>query len=248
MVDYSTLEVHPATVKLFSKLYRRLGRLKYGALYRKAFGQPVILTDGETSLVSYYRDGKLDYQAYKAVQQAGNAHKINLVSASESALAELARELLQTGFRPEFILCHGTRNGAEQRFFKASFPGCCIVGTEISDTATQFPDTIQWDFHEVKPEWVGKVDLLYSNSWDHSYDPKKLFAAWGSCISPDGIMAIEHTVGHLPEKRAVLDPFGATVQGLVRVVEENSRLRLHRIFENSDKTKERKFVLFKSPN
>lgn len=231
-------------MKLFSKIYRRFGRLKYNALYKRALGSPEMQGDGETSLVSYYRDGKLDYETYKAVQQAGNIHKINLVSASETALGELAADLVAHNFKPRFILCHGTRNGAEQRFFRSHFPQARIIGTEISDTATQFPDTIQWDFHEVKPEWVGAVDLIYSNSWDHSYDPKVLFAAWGRCISAGGLMAIEHTTGHLPQKRAVLDPFGATVQGLIRIVEEASELRHNRTVHSSDTAKERKFVLF----
>ena len=26
-------------------------------------------------------------------------------------------------------------------------------------------------FPEVKPEWIGKADFIYSNSFDHSYDP-----------------------------------------------------------------------------
>ncbi|MEJ0015745.1 MAG: hypothetical protein WDN25_04115 [Acetobacteraceae bacterium] len=50
-----------------------------------------------------------------------------------------------------------------------------MLGTEISDTATQSSTTIQWDFHEVKPEWLNSVDFIYSVSWDHRYDPVKLF-------------------------------------------------------------------------
>lgn len=232
-------------MKILSKLYRRVGRMKYNALYNKAFGKPEVTGDGEVALLSYCRDGKLDYQTYKAVQQAGNIHKLKLVSASEAALGELAQELIGRGFEPHFILCHGTRNGAEQRFLRSHFPAARILGTEISSTATQFADTIEWDFHQVKPEWLGAVDLMYSNSWDHSYDPAKLFAAWGQCISDCGIMAIEHTNGHLPHKRAVLDPFGATLDGLVRVVEANSGLVLDRVVASSDSAKARKFALFR---
>jgi hypothetical protein len=232
--------------RLFDKLYRRIGRMKYKGLYVKSLGAPVVATDGETSLVSYYRDGKLDYATYKAVQQAGNLHKINLVSANEAALVQLAtavEELTDV----KFILCHGTRNGAEQRYFRSVFPKAMIIGTEISDTALQFPDTIQWDFHEVKPEWIGRVDLLYSNSWDHTYDPKTLFGAWGRCISPQGVMALEHTQGHMPDRRAVLDPFGATVEGLEKTVCDNSSLQFVSILKSSDFAKDRKFLLFRQP-
>jgi type VI protein secretion system component Hcp len=234
-------------VKIFNKLYRRLGRLKYKSIYSKKLGALRFTADKETSLVSYYRDGKLDYETYKAVQQAGNIHKLTLVSANEAAIVELAlvaREKAQINF----VLCHGTRNGAEQRYFKSVLTDARVLGTEISDTASQFENTIQWDFHEVKPEWRGAVDLLYSNSWDHTYDPNKLFATWGSCISPNGIMALEHTVGHLPDKRAALDPFGATIDGLVALVERVSDLRFIQTLDSHDVAKSRKFVIFARSN
>ena len=36
-----------------------------------------------------------------------------------------------------------------------------MIDTEISETAEQFPNTIQWDFHKVKPEWLSSVDFIY---------------------------------------------------------------------------------------
>ena len=50
----------------------------------------------------------------------------------------------------KFGLCHGTRTGKEQEWFR-KYLSCDVVGTEISETATQFPFTIQWDFHKSKP-------------------------------------------------------------------------------------------------
>jgi hypothetical protein len=48
--------------------------------------------------------------------------------------------------------------------------GCASIWAARSShgdlgTATQFPHTIQWD-PEVKPEWIGKADFIYSNSFD----------------------------------------------------------------------------------
>ncbi|MBK6621188.1 MAG: hypothetical protein IPG32_10020 [Saprospirales bacterium] len=51
---------------------------------------------------------------------------------------------------------------------------CEVIGTEISDSASKFSHTIEWDFHEVKPEWIGRADFIYSNSFDHSYDPENV--------------------------------------------------------------------------
>ena len=82
-----------------------------------------------------------------------------------------------------------------------------MIGTEISDTAEQFPNTIQWDFHDVKPEWIDATDFIYSNSLDHSYDPEKCLNAWMSCVTPRGVCILEHSPGH--ERAHKLDPFGA---------------------------------------
>jgi hypothetical protein len=45
---------------------------------------------------------------------------------------------------------------------------------------------------EVKPEWVGAVDFIYSNSFDHTYDPQKCLDAWVSCLTRCGVCVIEH--------------------------------------------------------
>jgi hypothetical protein len=111
----------------------------------------------------------------------------------------------------EFGICHGTRRGKEQEWFRKHL-GCEVIGTEISDTAEQFPHTIQWDFHETKPEWVDAVDFIYSNSFDHSYDPEKCLNAWMSCVRRGGICILEHTSGH--ERVTPLDPFGAHISRL----------------------------------
>ncbi|PZQ43933.1 MAG: hypothetical protein DI551_11175 [Micavibrio aeruginosavorus] len=83
------------------------------------------------------------------------------------------------------------------------------MGTEISETAKDFPNTIQWDFHNVKPEWIGSVDFIYSNSFDHSYDPEKCLNAWMSCITPNGLCILEHSAEHAIKGASALDPFGA---------------------------------------
>ena len=71
-----------------------------------------------------------------------------------------------------------------------------VIGTEISKTATQFPHTIQWNFHDVKEKWIDNVDFIYSNSFDHTYDPVKCLDAWMSCIKKIGVCILEWGVGH----------------------------------------------------
>jgi len=153
-------------------------------------------------------DGTFDYEKYKQVQTAGNRRKIEKVWVREENIAFLADYITRRVGKVTFGLCHGTRRGKEQEWFR-KYLNCDVIGTEISDTAEQFPNTIQWDFHKVKPEWIDAVDFIYSNSLDHSYDPPSCLAAWMSCIKKGGACIIEHTSGH--ELATELDPFGADI-------------------------------------
>ena len=51
-----------------------------------------------------------------------------------------------------------------------------VIGTEIaSDAENRFPNTIEWDFHNVKDEWLNNVDFIYSNSFDQQIVPLQEF-------------------------------------------------------------------------
>jgi len=153
-------------------------------------------------------DGSFDYERYRKVQTEGNHQKLGNVWVVEDNIAFLANYLRRLS--PKFGICHGTRRGKEQEWFR-TYLGCEVIGTEISDTAAQFPNTIQWDFHDVKPEWLGAVDFIYSNSFDHSYDPGKCLTAWMSCLRPGGVCIIEHSNMHDAMGASELDPFGASI-------------------------------------
>jgi hypothetical protein len=160
-------------------------------------------------LYRYFRsDGTFDYELYKRVQSEGNRHKIDEVWVREENIEFLADYITSTVGRPAFGICHGTRRGKEQEWFR-KYLQCDVIGTEISDTAEQFPHTIQWDFHEIKDEWLDAADFIYSNSFDHSYDPEKCLNAWMRCVKNGGVCIIEHTSGH--EHATRLDPFGAHI-------------------------------------
>ena len=121
----------------------------------------------------------------------------------------------------DFGLCHGVRRGKEQAWFRKKLRAANVIGTDISDTATQFENTVQWDFHDDNPEWQDRADFVYSNSWDHAYDPGKAFRAWTRCLKPGGWLLIDHTKGHMPKSSNVLDPFGATREAVIRILDES---------------------------
>jgi hypothetical protein len=203
------------------KFWKKPPRLErtVAALYAERLGSPRVEEGEHYKLVRFDKDGKLDYDLYRAVQTLGNRSKLDWVSIQEENIAHLCRALERRIPQIRFVLCHGTRNAAEQKFFaKHLSKPATILGTEISDTATRFPMTIEWDFHEVKPEWVGAADVVFSNSWDHTYDPHKLFPAWLSCLSPGGVMALEWTQKHAETSETALDPFRAELDGLLDIL------------------------------
>lgn len=186
---------------------------KFSKKIRKIFlpTPPRKNADKHYILYSYLKpDGGFDYERYKAVQNHGNKIKLDQRWVLPENIAFLS--LFLKGEIPDikFGLCHGTRSGMEQQWFREHL-GCEVIGTEIADSASQFPHTIQWDFHEVKPEWIGSVDFIYSNSFDHSYDPELCLNRWVSCLKPGGICIIEHTAASEPQHTSELDPFGASL-------------------------------------
>lgn len=181
---------------MFQSLIRRLCRRVNGGGGGAAWSIHAYLNES----------GKFDYERYRQAQVSANKRKIHSVWVQEDNIRFLADYVRQSIANPRLGLCHGTRRGLEQRWFR-QYIGCEVIGTEISDTAADFPDTIQWDFHETKPEWLNAVDFIYSNSLDHSYDPEKCLNAWVSCLRSDGMLIIEHSSDDVEARES--DPFGA---------------------------------------
>ena len=167
-----------------------------------------------------------DYETYRKVQEEGNKAKLAAQFVKKTHIFYLAEWMAAQGRKPSFGLCHGVRRGKEQSWFRKRLDrvnetAANVIGTDISDTATQFENTVQWDFHDDNPEWQAKADFVYSNSWDHAYDPGRAFRAWAMCLKPGGYLLIDHTRGHMPKSSNVLDPFGATREALIRILGES---------------------------
>ena len=155
------------------------------------------------------------YEDYVNAQIEGNKRKIKNSYVDPISLGGLVGHLYeQYSLKPSTILCHGTRRGLEQQYFLDVYKSLGItpnvIGTEISPTAVDYPNTIQWDFHEVKDEWVGSIDLIYSNSFDHSYKPTDCLKAWMSCLSKNGVCVLEYSE-ECDTKSGKTDPFAASL-------------------------------------
>ena len=192
----------------------RAAKRRITEAYKTAVGERKVEPLEDGALVKYGKDG-FDYSLYKEIQTLGNKLKLEYQWVAEDHVEILSSYLNERLSDMTFGLCHGTRRGAEQGWFTKHLTGHpAVIGTEISDTATDFPATIQWDFHDTKDEWTGAADFVYSNSWDHAHDPYKAFGAWVSSLKPGGFMSLDHGPNYDPKRVNELDPFGMSLKGL----------------------------------
>ena len=174
----------------------------------------------ERRLVDFFLFDYASYEEYKETQIAHNIRKLKNVWADKAtldAVCDIVREVVPgEAWRG---LCHGTRNGFEQNYI-AEKPGFDAIGTDISPTATDFPRSVVWDFHDENPEWVGAFDFVYTNSHDQGWNPKKAMAAWLNQLNANGVLIIEHTDMHGPMGANRMDPFGVRPTALPYVLAE----------------------------
>ena len=151
------------------------------------------------------KNGNFDYKRYKNIQIAANRKKIDKSSIEEKDIEILSDWLIKNVSPLSNGLCHGTRRGLEQEFFH-KYTGAHVLGTDISPTAKEFPNTIQHDFHDIKEEWVDFFDFIFSNSYDHSYNLEQCISQWVKCVRHGGVCVLEHSDGHRKMKET--DPLG----------------------------------------
>ena len=181
--------------------------------------------------------GNFDYLRYRDAQIAANHAKLDAVWVCKPSIQFLSRFILKTIGKPSFGLCHGTRRGLEQTWFRECLGGeVKVIGTEISDTADQFPHTVRHDFHERRPEWVDAASFVYSNSWNHAFDPAKAFSVWMETLRPGGVAIIEHTIGQRPENASESAPFGISFEDLAKFINTIGSSRFHaaEVLDNFD--------------
>lgn len=135
------------------------------------------------------------------------------------------RENIINGIYQEFknkkinsILCHGTRSGEEQKYFKKYF-NCYVMGSELSEKAESADMTTIWDFNKENKDWVGNFDLVYTNALDHCINPTETLGIWKDQLTKDGNLLIEwsdsqNNMGVVPS-----DPLNATSNEIVEIAE-----------------------------
>jgi hypothetical protein len=171
----------------------------------------VIISKNEVNKLKqdFYLHQYESYEHYRQVQIYHNKRKINNIWADEKTL-DIVIKRVQKEFPEKKLkgLCHGTRNGFEQNYLAEKLKAE-ILGTDISETALSYARSVQWDFHDENPEWLGQHEFIYTNSLDQSWQPKVACTAWLNQLREGGLLIIEHTMDHSPTGAGEMDPFGA---------------------------------------
>ncbi len=170
---------------------------------------------GDDMKIHKYRN----YQEYVTAQRNGYKKKRDKVWASEENIKFLSIYIM-TQIIPERGLCHGVRGGAEVKWF-ADYMKCPVYGTEIGQSDNDYIS--KWDFNYPLPAGLGKFEFIYSNSFDHAYDPAATLKVWADQLKPGGLLILEwsrkheHT-GAVGKKNNAMDPVSITLDELIRSV------------------------------
>lgn len=155
-----------------------------------------------------------DYNQYKIAQIRANTAKLDKVWAAK----ETFEQIKNYHGNAESILCHGARNGKEITFFKEQYSNAKIIGTDISNTANMFENMVEWDFHHVNKDWINSFDIVYTNSFDHCFDPEKALTTWLGQLTENGKIYIEHQLNNKKSKET--DPLLISPEELKSLVEK----------------------------
>lgn len=165
-----------------------------------------------------------DYNEYIQTQVEVTSKKLDCVYVEKKTIDYICKDLKDV----QKILCHGTRNGIEQKYFQQHFPDAEIIGTDIADVDA--PMTVKHDFNRIHLGWYDQFDILYSNSFDHSFDPRDTIKVWRDQIHSKGKIYIEHSYGEIDNRARPSDPLEINNNELVELF-ENAGLCVEDVFE-----------------
>ena len=163
------------------------------------------------------------YDEYVDSQKSANRKKSKNVWAVEKNIEAIC-DYINKNYAilvPLKGLCHGTRGGYEQKWFMKYIYDSKVIGSEIGDACA--PNTVQHDFNKIKPEWIDEFDFIYSNSFDHAFNPMSTIRIWFEQIKSGGYIFLEYDkrqehTGEISKSVNKTDPISITVDELITLI------------------------------
>ncbi len=136
------------------------------------------------------------HEEYIAAQERITRHKTKIKRDRGFTSEKVVQNIVKLfDFNVKNGLCHGVRRGQELDLFESYFGGSWI-GTEIVAELCDGKRIIHADFMDLPKDWIGRFDIVYSNSLDHARDPFKTAKTWIASLAPNGRLFVEWTVWH----------------------------------------------------
>jgi SAM-dependent methyltransferase len=180
-----------------------------------------------------------NYEDYKNAQETTNKKKIDRIGISDIEIDDIVKYINTNIKNISFGLCHGVRNGYEIKQFSKKL-NCSVIGTDISETANQFENVIQFDFHNQRDDWIGKFDFIYSNALDHSFDPNLALRNWLDCLNDEGLCFIGWSVlDSILDEKTRADCFAASKEEYEQLIKSEGILvdiLHHEVYDKPIKT------------
>lgn len=91
------------------------------------------------------------------------------------------------------VLCLGARQGTEVKAFRDL--GCDAIGIDLMPGENN-PYVVKGDFHNLQFP-AESMDVMFTNSFDHVFDPKKMLAEIRRVLKRDGLLVVEAMRGEI---------------------------------------------------
>ena len=158
-----------------------------------------------------------NHDEYVKAQILKNKKKMNHIWVKPHEINLIAKQVKKNIPGYKFGICHGVRNAWEVKQLRKILK-INVIGTEISPSAKKFANTIQWDFHDIKDKWINNVDFIYSNSFDHSYDPEMCLDQWMKCIKKKKGICFIHWMSTNVVKIDAADCFAGSIKDYRKII------------------------------
>lgn len=163
-----------------------------------------------------------NYAEYVKCQIAANKKKFNNCWAIEENIKAIAKWIDKNiKFKSFRGLCHGVRQGFEVEWFE-KYANVNMYGTDIGKTNNN-TYIIEHDFNKPMNNFIAKFDFIYSNSFDHAYDPEKTFNVWANQLQSGGVIILEYDrrqehTGEISKGPNKVDPVSIRFEELIKLV------------------------------